>query len=560
MKFVADCQVLQFSLKVGNWRDEKMFNRIRFMWIIGVLCLFSTAFIWAGTSGNIHRCAGAGFWFPAGKKVLARAVDDYLKENPPPGITGRIMALISPHAGYRYCGPVMGAGYGCLKGHRYKRVIILAFSHRYGGYGKISVLPVDAYETPLGSVSVDGGLVAELLKHTDVFTSIPRIHKTEHSDENQLPFLQRTLKNFSLVSLFVDTLDKERMKKAVDILTPYVDKDTLLIASTDLNHYGTGYGYSPFKGTRGKALVGKIHNLDREALKYMASVDPDGFRAYIKRMGSTVCGHNPVELLLRILKKKGNVSGKILKYYTSADREGNYATRTCGYGSVVFTIAPPKEIREGKKMPERKIKSPTQNPDKEPDPPILTKPEQDTLLRLARHTLTGITKDRSYRPDISKYEITPHLKAKSRLFVTLTENGRLRGCIGHVQARMPIYKAVIANTWKAAFEDPRFPSVRAEEVPKIKIEISINTPQRRVTDVNQIVVGKHGLIIEKGWHRGILLPQVPVEWGWDRAEFLKAICRKARLPLDVWKDKDAKLYIYSSQVFHEPSPDTKKGK
>lgn len=532
-----------------------MFLQYSLIRLLGLTLIFSFFLFGSKASDDAHRCAGAGRWFPDNPDQLRLEVDGYTTQAPQKEIKGDIVALISPHAGYSYAGPVMGANFRQIKGKAYKRVIILAFSHSAGGFGKISVLPVKAYETPLGSVPVDQALTQELLKHSDVFTSITTLHATEHSDENQIPFLQRSLEKFSLVSLMVDRLDEKTMNKAVDILLPYVGKDTLFVASTDLNHYGTGYGYAPFRNLKGKALVDRIHEHDREALQYMADIDPEGFRSYLKKTDATVCGKNPVELLLKILKKKGNIEGQILDYYTSADKDGDHEDLTCGYGAVAFYLinadSKPKDEKGGDKKESSSQKDSQSTEDEEPDPPILLVAEQDTLLKLSRDMLTGIAKDKSYRPDLSKYDLTQNLKEKSRLFVTLTKNGELRGCIGHVEAINPIYEAVMENTFSAAFRDPRFPPVQASEVSDIRIEISINTPQRLIRDVNKIEIGKHGLIIEKGWNRGLLLPQVPVQWGWDRDEFLKGICRKAGLPNGAWKDPDTKLFIYSSQVFHE---------
>jgi len=522
---------------------------------IVIPCIFFLLMGCSNASEDIHKCTGAGFWFPANPTQLSAQVDDFMEKAPSEEISGNIVALISPHAGYRFAGEVMGAGYRQIKGKKYKRVIILAFSHSMGGWQKISVLPVKSYETPLGMIPTDIQLTKKLLEHKDVFTTFAAAHKREHSDENQLPFLQKTLKDFSIVSLMVDMrIDDKTMEKAVEILAPLMDEETLFIASTDLNHYGTGYGYFPFKNLKGKKLVERIHSHDREALKYMENIDPNGFRSYLDKTGATVCGKMPVELLLLILETKKNVSGKILHYYTSADKSGNHEVQTCGYGSVVFTLPKGESLKKEEKikMDDEKTKSGKASSSREePDPPILSEQEQQTLLRLARETLEGITKDKSFKPDISQFDITPNLKEKSRLFVTLTKNGKLRGCIGHVAAIEPIYAAVIENTISAAFRDSRFPPVKADEVPEIRIEISINTPQRLIKDVNKIEIGKHGLILEKGWNRGLLLPQVPVEWGWDRDEFLKGICRKARLPNGSWEHPDAKLYIYSSQVFHE---------
>lgn len=472
-------------------------------------------------------------------------------------IDGDIAAIISPHAGYRFAGHVMGAAYKQLKGRNYKRIIILAFSHQYGVFDRISVLPVKEYETPLGPVDVDTRLVENLLKNDEIFTSIPRIHMREHSDENQLPFIKTVLPDTPIVSLLVGDLSSEKMEQAAEILTLLMRENSLFIASTDLNHYGDAYGYAPFGNLKGSELIEKIHSHDREALECMEEVSPGKFRSYLDKTGATVCGKKPVELLLRILKKNDIKEGKTLHYYTSADIEGSgYARQTCGYGSVAFMFPGDRKTPVPAMKQENPEKSSESSSVEEPDPPVLTKSEQMTLLCLARDTLYGITRNRNYIPDISKYEITPSLKEKSRLFVTLNKYGKLRGCIGHVEAREPIWKAVIQNTYNAAFRDPRFPAVKASEVKDMDIEISINSPQRIVKDVKQIEIGKHGLVLEKGWQKGLLLPQVPVELGWNRGQFLDAICRKAGLPKDSWKDKDACLYCFHSQVFHEEKKDS----
>ena len=499
--------------------------------------------------GGVHECSGAGFWFPGDPDALRKAVDDYMKEAPEPEIDQKPLALISPHAGYRFAGPVMGAAYKTLKGHEYKNVIILAFSHSFGGHDKISVLPVEWYETPVGSVPVNTEMAKKLLENEDLFTSIPRIHQREHSDENQLPFLRSVLEDFQMVSLFVGQLDEKSMQKAAEILADYAGPDTLFLASTDLTHYGTAYGYSPYKGSKGQNLVEQIHALDNEALYYMSNLDPVGFKRFLSETGATVCGKKPVELLLRILKKTGDVKGKVLHYYTSADKDGDHERQTCGYGAVAFDSDKSSGVSSGKE--EKQFKGDGKFKDREPDPPILSESEQETLLKIARDTLEGVTKNKNYRPEVSNYEITENLKQKARVFVTLKRDDNLRGCIGHLESRMPIYQAVIANTYNAALRDPRFLSVKPDEVSELNIEISVNSPPRLVKDLEDIEVGKHGLIMEKKPKKGILLPQVPVEQGWNRRQFLSGICRKARLPDGSWKDPEVKLYRYSSQVFGE---------
>ncbi|HZV47862.1 MAG TPA: AmmeMemoRadiSam system protein A, partial [Thermodesulfovibrionales bacterium] len=140
----------------------------------------------------------------------------------------------------------------------------------------------------------------------------------------------------------------------------------------------------------------------------------------------------------------------------------------------------------------------------------------------------------------------PKLRTDGAVFVTIKEKGSLRGCIGHVQAIMPLYQSVIKNAIAASSSDPRFPSMTKDELQDIEIEISILSPMQRLKDVKNIQVGKHGLVIRKGSQSGLLLPQVAIEQGWDRQTLLKQICAKAGLPEYAWKD--AELYTFTAEI------------
>ena len=133
-------------------------------------------------------------------------------------------------------------------------------------------------------------------------------------------------------------------------------------------------------------------------------------------------------------------------------------------------------------------------------------------------------------------------------FVTLTLHGSLRGCIGRLLGNGPLYKTVAAMARAAAFEDPRFPPLKAEEFPEITTEISIMGPISPCPDVQAVIVGRHGLIARQGNRQGLLLPQVPVEWGWDRETFLARTCNKAGLPPDAWKNPDCKILWFEAEV------------
>ncbi|MFH2002785.1 MAG: AmmeMemoRadiSam system protein A [Planctomycetota bacterium] len=185
------------------------------------------------------------------------------------------------------------------------------------------------------------------------------------------------------------------------------------------------------------------------------------------------------------------------------------------------------------------------------DVPLLSKEEEKTLLRLARHTLKVHLATGCAPVDLSDFKITPALKKEMGAFVTLKINGRLRGCIGYLQGIKPLFKAIIDNTISAASKDPRFPPVEPAEEPEIDMEISVLSPVVIVKNLDEIVVGRDGLIISQGYHRGTLLPQVPEEYGWNRVEFLEQTCRKAGLSREAYKDSNTKIEKYSAQVFSE---------
>jgi AmmeMemoRadiSam system protein A len=177
------------------------------------------------------------------------------------------------------------------------------------------------------------------------------------------------------------------------------------------------------------------------------------------------------------------------------------------------------------------------------------------LLGLARRTLENLKETGSDKPPEDKV-VTPPIPeavlAPSGVFVTLHQQKTLRGCIGYVMPVMPLYRAVIENAVNAARGDPRFPPVSLEEVPTVWIEISVMSPPCAIQSIEEIQVGRDGLIVGSGFSRGLLLPQVAIEYGWDRQTFLTHTCQKAGLPPDAWRKEKTRIEIFSAQVFSEP--------
>ncbi|UCE84421.1 MAG: AmmeMemoRadiSam system protein A [Deltaproteobacteria bacterium] len=176
----------------------------------------------------------------------------------------------------------------------------------------------------------------------------------------------------------------------------------------------------------------------------------------------------------------------------------------------------------------------------------LTSEEKTILLEIAREVVeAGCRGEKMVEPKVT----SPTLNELRGAFVTLHKDGKLRGCIGHIRGQKPLVKTVVEMAEAAAFQDPRFPPVTTEELEQLEYEISVLTPLHRISNVEEIQVGTHGIYMKRGSHAGLLLPQVATEWGWDRNTFLEHTCTKAGLPVDAWKDKKTEIYIFSADVF-----------
>jgi uncharacterized protein len=182
---------------------------------------------------------------------------------------------------------------------------------------------------------------------------------------------------------------------------------------------------------------------------------------------------------------------------------------------------------------------------------LLNNNEQQELIKIARDTLR-LYLARQQVPSLSDYPLTASLQRQCGVFVTLKNrnNAELRGCIGYIYGEKPLREAVRDCTVESSTRDLRFAPMQAGEEQTVLIEISVLTPPQKIDTIMKIEIGKHGLIISRGMHRGVLLPQVPLEWGWNRDDFLNAICQKAGLPQGAWKE-GAELFTFTAQVFKE---------
>ncbi len=178
----------------------------------------------------------------------------------------------------------------------------------------------------------------------------------------------------------------------------------------------------------------------------------------------------------------------------------------------------------------------------------LNSQEKQALLDIARQAiLQGIETGEEYiEPREEK-----RLNQRNGCFVTIKQNGKLRGCIGNFQSELPLFREVAQMALASSTQDPRFYPMKPSDLDNFSLEISVLSPLQKIEDISEIEVGKHGIYIEKSFHRGVLLPQVAVEHNWDRDTFLQQTCVKAGLPTDAWQAEDAEIYIFSAQIFGE---------
>lgn len=480
------------------------------------------------------RPAGvAGSFYPAEPAALTAMMDTMLAQVPAQTIDGQIVAAVAPHAGYPYSGPVAAYTYAALKGRGFKRVVVIAPSH-YEAFGFTSVYDGDGYATPLGVVPVDRAFVQKLVKMDSTIQLSERGHKAtaqgaEHALEVQLPWLQRVLGNFTLVPIIMGDQSYENSRALGVALAKLIhdeekargknapaehEGETLILASSDLSHYHT---------------YDEAERIDHKTLGALQVWDYLNMSRNFETRVWEACGGAPIVAAMIAAERLGANDARVLKYANSGDTAGDHS-RVVGYSADIFVKVPHAKAEEV--------------------PFSLTADDKAELLALARKSVEQAVGQRTrYEPNVPRSEL---LNQERGAFVTLMENGDLRGCIGYTAPREPLYLTVRDTAAFAALRDPRFHPVSVFELPKLEYEISVLSPMRRVVDPNEIQVGRDGLLMKNGDYEGLLLPQVPVEQGWNRSRFLEETCVKAGMKRDCWSSENTDIFRFTAVVFGEP--------
>ena len=457
---------------------------------------------------TVRPPAVAGTFYPADPNELAGEIDEMLRAAaadlpatvPPP------VALIAPHAGYVYSGPVAASAYARLarSGQRFRRVVVIGPAHRVGFEGVV-VSTARAFATPLGEVAQDRPALDRLLALPQV-SAHDAAHAREHSLEVHLPFLQKVLGEFQMVALVVGQASADEVAA---VLAPFLDDpESLIVASTDLSHY---HDYATAQA------------MDRATADAIAALDEGAIR------DEGACGRLPVRGLLKLAKERG-LRADLVDLRNSGDTACP-RDRVVGYASfVLWRETAQDELDAG---------------------------DRERLLSVAEQSVRhGLDYGAAVGVDTSLY--SARLQDTGASFITVTRAGRLRGCIGSLAAHRPLVADVAANAYASAFTDPRFPALQASEWPELAISVSVLSPAVAfpVTDEADLLArlkpGIDGLILHEDKRRATFLPQV-----WDQLpsppDFLSHLKRKAGLAEDHWSDR-LRFFRYTTQSFGRPLP------
>lgn len=490
---------------------------------------------------EVRPPAVAGQWYPSDRDELLNAVKGYLSKVTVKPSKKAPIALIVPHAGYVFSGQVAAYAYKMLEGHVYDVVVILGPSHYYPVQG--AALPTARrFQTPLSEVEVDTALGERLLKICPLVYRNSLAHEREHDIECQLPFLHVVFLSsrakshaWKLLPLTMGDLSLEECQQLGRALASLlVGKRALLIASSDMSHY---------------PKYADANRVDKEMLRALRTLDPKKvwqadqrlLKRGIRNLDCTLCGLCAVLTVLETARLLGATHVEVLKYANSGDVPEGDKSRVVGYCAVAI-YGDKQSSKTNLRMERRRFP-----PSQAHIYPELSASARAELLRIAKLTIKAMVKERR-EPDIRIH--SKELLQKWGAFVTIKKDGQLRGCIGVIEPIRPLWQQVMYAAASAALRDWRFPPVSPDELEELSIEISVLGRIEEIVDVNEIQVGKHGLIVIDGENSGLLLPQVATEYGWNREQFLEATCEKAGLPKDAWRT-GARIFRFAAQVFGE---------
>jgi len=414
----------------------------------------------------------AGQFYPASADELKTMIESMVNTE---AVKSEVVGAVIPHAGYIYSGAVAGATISRIK---FKETfIIIAPNHT--GYGKpLSILTSGNWQTPMGNVAVDSELAKKILDGSKYLKEDALTHQYEHAIEVQLPFLQYFKPDVKIVPITLAHAGLEICRSIGQEIATSVKgtgREVVIIASSDMTHYESQKSAQ----SKDHQAINAILNLDEtELLKKVAELD------------ISMCGVIPATCLIAAAKELGANVAELVDYRTSGNVTGDYGN-VVGYAGILL-----------KKM--------------------------HPLVSLAKEAVTNYVKNHKV---IKPVDLTPEMKGRAGVFVSLHKNGELRGCIGTIEpAQHNIAEEVIANAISSATSDPRFPPVTTRELQQLDYKVDVLTSPEPVASESELDPHKYGVIVEAGYRRGLLLPDLE---GVGTAQHQIEICyRKAGIKTD----------------------------
>jgi hypothetical protein len=469
----------------------------------------------------------AGRFYPADKETLTKDLSLLFENCKKSSENWNVRAIISPHAGYQFSGKIAASAFSAIpRNSAYKNIFIIGSSHVMYFDGA-SVYNCGDYITPLGKVPVNKEIANKLISGNKVFQFPINAHLQEHSIENQIPFIQYYFKDMPpIVPIIIGTDDENSIKKIAEALRPWFTPENLFIISSDFSHY------PPYKDAVENDKVTAMSLVSGNPKNFLNTLSKNNAKR-IPGLVTSMCGWTSGLTLLYLAEGDKKLEIKLIDYCNSGDSPSGGKDEVVGYNALIMidnnqNTGSVKESDNSFSFSDK---------------------EKKQLFDIAKGSIQSKLHDNKNFV-IDEKSITENLKKPMGAFVTLKINGALRGCIGRFISSEPLYSVVKESAISSAFEDPRFSPLTKDEYKNTDIEITVLGPLKKINNIKEIVLGKHGIYIKKDNRAGTMLPQVAIENHWTVEEFLGFTSRdKAGLGWDGWKD--AEIFIYEGVVLEE---------
>ncbi len=422
----------------------------------------------------------AGQFYPGSPDQLRSMIGGMVDEK---ASKEEVIGLVLPHAGYIYSGPVAGATISKIT---FKNTFVIMGPNHTGGGKPFSIMTEGTWKTPLGEVEIDSELGKRILAESKYLQEDHLAHQYEHSIEVQLPFLQYFKSDIKLVPIVLSHADGAIYKeigKGIAKAIKELNREVVIIASSDMTHYESQ------KSAQRK---------DTQAIEAVLDLNEDELLKRVQELNITMCGYAPAVSLISAARELGAKRAELVKYMTSGDTTGDYNS-VVGYAGIIITGMSP-------------------------------------LVKLAKETVeTYVNEGKTIRPK----ELTPEMKEKAGVFVSIHKFGDLRGCIGTFEpATNNVAEETINNAISSATRDPRFHPIIPNELKDLDYSVDVLTSPEPVESEDQLDPKKYGVIVQAGWRRGLLLPDLE---GVDSVDEQIAICRQKA---GIASDEPVKLYRF----------------